>query len=101
MEPRELGRLAQDAGVTFTDLIALARRDGDAAELLGRRLAELGLDPNRIDPKVLRDLQRCCSLCESKELCAHELDDKPKVAGWPRYCPNATTLSALTDMKCH
>jgi uncharacterized protein YjiS (DUF1127 family) len=101
MASGELGRLAQDAGVSCSDLIALAGRDGNSAELLGRRMAEAGLDQRRIDPAVLRDLQRCCSQCGSKQLCAHELEDRPKSAAWPRYCPNEQTLSALTDTKCH
>ena len=41
MEPGELGRLAQDAGVSLSDLMALAKRDENSAELLGRRMAEL------------------------------------------------------------
>jgi len=44
---------------------------------------------------VLRDLQRCCSNCDLKQLCAHELEDKPKGAVWPKYCPNEQTLVAL------
>jgi hypothetical protein len=44
----------------------------------------------------MRDLQRCCSNCDSKQLCAHELEDKPKGASWPKYCPNEQTIAALT-----
>lgn len=101
LEPGELERLAQDAGLTFADLLDLAKRDGESAELLGRRLATLGIDSARIDKAVLRDMQRCCSQCESKELCEHELEDQPKDAAWPSYCPNEQTLAALQDMKCH
>jgi hypothetical protein len=43
----------------------------------------------------MRDLQRCCSNCDSKQLCAHELEDKPKVARWPAYCPNQDTIAEL------
>src|SRR5437588_468031 len=31
----------------------------------------------------------------SKQLCAHELEDKPKDATWPKYCPNEQTIEAL------
>jgi len=59
-------------------------------------MEQLQLDRNHVDIAVLRDLQRCCSKCDLKQLCAHELEDKPKGAVWPKYCPNEQTLVALT-----
>ena len=97
----ELERIVHDAGLTFSDLVDLARQSGDSAALLYRRLEEAGIDFKSIDPAVLRDMQRCCSLCDSKTQCAHELEDKPKAAGWPEYCPNRQTIDALSQMKCH
>jgi hypothetical protein len=91
----DMRQLLQDTGLSFADLVALAKTSGDAAELLQRRMHEIGLDPKSIDAVVLRDMQRCCSLCDSKTLCAHELEDKPKQASWPSYCPNKDTLEAL------
>jgi hypothetical protein len=70
-------------------------RGKNSAELLQRRLQALGIAPSRIEPAVMRDLQRCCSQCHDKALCAHELEDRPKEATWPSYCPNEQTIRAL------
>jgi hypothetical protein len=92
----ELGRIAQDLGIATDELRALASRDKTAADLLRRRLETLRVDPTSIDPALIRDLQRCCSNCDSKSLCAHELEDKPIGAAWPQYCPNQETIAILT-----
>jgi len=94
----DMRRLMQDTGLSFAELVALAKTDGDAAELLYRRMSTMGLDTKSIDIAVLRDMQRCCSECNSKVLCAHELEDQPKAATWPSYCPNKQTLEALSQM---
>jgi hypothetical protein len=60
-------------------------------------MEQLRLDRNHVDIAVLRDLQRCCANCGLKQLCAHELEDKPKGAVWPKYCPNEQTLVALAS----
>jgi hypothetical protein len=73
-------RVAQDLGISVADLRVPTSRDKTAADLLDRRLEALRLDPTSIDPALMRDLQRCCSSCESKQLCAHELEDQPKAA---------------------
>jgi hypothetical protein len=98
LECGDMRRLMQDTGLSFSDLVALAKTDGDAAELLYRRMRTLGLDTKQVDVTIMRDMQRCCSLCGSKELCAHELEDHPKAATWPSYCPNKQTLEALSQM---
>jgi hypothetical protein len=92
----EVTRIGQDLGISAADVRLLATRDKRAADLLNRRLATLRLDPTSVDPAVMRDLQRCCSHCDTKQLCAHELEDKPKVASWPKYCPNEQTITAIT-----
>ena len=97
----ELERMVQDAGLTFGDLLALAKQSGDSASLLYRRLEQAGIDFQVMDPAVLRDMQRCCTLCDSKSQCSHELEDKPKAASWPQYCPNRSTIEALGAAKCH
>ena len=94
-DPLEVARIAQDLRISVADLHLLARKDKTAADLLYRRLETLRLDPIGVDPALMRDLQRCCSNCESKRLCAHELEDKPKDASWPNYCPNEDTIAAL------
>lgn len=99
--PAELERMVQDAGLTFGDVLELAKQSGDSASLLYRRLEQAGIDFRAIDTAVLRDMQRCCSFCDSKPQCAHELEDAPKAASWPQYCPNRLTIEALGSAKCH
>ena len=95
-DSRDLTRVAQDLGISAADLRALATRDKTAADLLYRRLESLRIDPASVDPAVMRDLQRCCSTCDNKQLCAHELEDAPKGARWPTYCPNEDTIAAIS-----
>jgi hypothetical protein len=92
-------RIAHDLGVTTTELRALAGRWPDSADLLDCRLAALGLDRaeiRRIEPQVLSDLQRVCTVCTSSRECKHDLAENPYDPGWREYCPNVVTLDALT-----
>jgi hypothetical protein len=90
----EMQRIAQDLGTSVSEMRVLAGCDKNAADVLRGRLNSLNLDPATIEPAVMRDLQRCCSQCGSKTLCVHELEDRPKEASWPKYCPNEQTISA-------
>ena len=94
-DPSEVARIAADLGISTDELRVLAACDKGAADLLRRRLRELRVDPQRVDPAVMRDLQLHCAQCDSKVLCAHELDDKPIAASWPAYCPNELTIEAI------
>ena len=91
----EAGRIARDLGLSLAELRTLAGRDEHSADLLLRRLQNLNINPGKVEPAVMRDLQRCCSQCRDKALCAHELEDRPKQASWPGYCPNEHTINAL------
>jgi hypothetical protein len=97
LEPRELACIARDLGISRDELRVLAAQDKSAADLLLRRMETVRLDPTRIDSAVMRDLQRCCSKCKDKVLCVHELEDRPREAMWPKYCPNEQTFAALTE----
>ena len=95
---REMERMARDAGVGVADLRVLAGRWPDAADLVQRRMAALGIDAAQVDatePAVMRDLQRVCSLCDNKRVCEHDLVRNPANAAWRDYCPNTGTLDAL------
>jgi len=94
-DPSEIARIAEDLGVSTSDLQFLAASDKRAADLLKRRLQALRVDPTSIDPAVMRDLQLHCAQCDSKKLCAHELDDKMATSSWPTYCPNEQTIEAV------
>jgi hypothetical protein len=97
LEPRALACIARDLGISPGELRVLAAQDKSAADLLLRRMETLGLDPAQVDSAVMRDLQRCCSKCTDKVHCVHELEDRPREAMWPKYCPNEQTLAALTE----
>jgi hypothetical protein len=96
----EVEHIARDVGMGAPELRALAGRWPDAAEPLNRRLAALALDPaviRRIDPQVLHDLQRVCSLCRHGRECEHDLAERPFDPAWREYCPNEMTLDALAE----
>ena len=94
-DPTEIARVASDLRTSVTELRSLVGRGANAADLLVRRMQSLNLDPSKVEPAVLRDLQRCCAGCRSKALCAHELEDRPKGTSWPKYCPNELTIGVL------
>ncbi len=94
----EIERIARDVRMTPADLRAVAKRGPEAANLLLRRLAALDLDPAevaQVGPQTFRDLQRTCSLCESKRRCVRDLAHDSAAPEWQDYCPNAQTLMAL------
>jgi hypothetical protein len=94
----EVERIARDVGVSGADLSILVGKWPDAADLLYWRMNEVHLDRKEItqlEPEVMRDLQRVCTVCGSKRRCEHELAKNPSDPAWQRYCPNATTLLAL------
>jgi len=95
----EMQQIARDLGTSVSELRILTGQDENAADLLLRRLRDLNLDPAKVEPAIMRDLQRCCSQCSDKTLCEHELEDRPKSAIWPGYCPNEQTIKALIPKK--
>lgn len=95
VDATEVSGIAKDLNVSTAELRSLAGLGKNSAALLDRRLHTLGIDPAKVEPAVMRDLQRCCSQCQDKALCAHELEDKPKQPSWPHYCPNEQTIGAL------
>src|SRR5262249_24738214 len=74
---QERACIARDLGLSTNDLGILAAQGENAADLLVRRMETVGLNPDNVDAAVMRDLQRCCSLCDEKVLCVHELEDRP------------------------
>jgi hypothetical protein len=101
--PAEIEHIARDLGVSRAELSVLAGKWPDAADLLSRRLEQVNLDrPElaRVEPQVLHDLERVCTLCGSKRRCDHDLAIHPSHPAWTEYCPNAPTLSALIAERC-
>ena len=96
--PDEVNRIAHDTGLASHELRALAGKWPDSADLLNHRLHALGLDTTAVSgaaPHVLRDLQRTCSMCDSKGTCARDLARDERDPRWQTYCPNVATLDAV------
>jgi hypothetical protein len=108
------GPMSEDMGLSaldfraVSDLRALAGHGPEEANLLPRRMAALGLDPDevaRLEPRVFRNLDWRCTLCQSPGQCAWDLaDDFPVPASqewrpdWQDFCPNAAALGWLGEM---
>jgi hypothetical protein len=96
----DLARMAQDMGISPSDLRTLAAHCSDAADLLDQRIASLGLSPSalaRYATAQLRDMERLCTLCVSKGRCARDLAADPSDPAWHQYCPNEQTLTSLAE----
>jgi len=91
--PAEVEHMARDLGMSRGELSVLAGKWPDSADLLSRRLEQVKLA--RVEPQVLRDLERVCTLCGSKRKCEYDLTVHPSSGAWTEYCPNAPTISAL------
>lgn len=99
LDPQVASGVSRDLGTSVGELRVLAAKWPDtSAELLGRRLAALDLDPAdiaRSQPAVARDLAVHCTLCSDKTQCRHDLDQNPGNPAWREYCVNTVTLTAL------
>jgi len=96
----ETANIARDIGLSRADLYTIAAKRPDAADQLKRRLAALDIDEAALvhnDPRVVRDLERVCSLCGQKRQCERDLARHPADPVWRTYCPNAHTLDALKE----
>jgi hypothetical protein len=100
-DPSEVARIAEDLGISASDLRFLAASGPEATDLLKHRLQTVGVDATGVDPAVMRDLQLLCARCNSKRHCAHELEDKPVAARWPKYCPNELTFEVIQTGPLH
>jgi len=100
----EVGHLTQDGDQSASDFGAPVSRSPDEANLLGRRMVAVDLDPYELslsEPALSRHLQRRCALCESRERCARDLAREAADPAWQEYCPNAATLNALRALHNH
>src|SRR3974390_3040275 len=94
----EVARIAHYLSLTPRELRTLAGKGPHAADLLYRRMADLGLDRDALasrEPTTLREMQRDCSLCGSKARCRHDLARGAPQSAWHPYCPNDQVLHAL------
>jgi hypothetical protein len=104
LDPKELGRVAGELGMTTNALEDLVARGPDAAHLLYDRMRALGLSKADVDHAAqgtMRDLQRTCACCNEKGVCEKDLATHPDDPVWKGYCPNAVTLESLARLKGH
>jgi hypothetical protein len=100
--PDELQRIATDVGANPQELRSLAGKWPESTNLLSQRMAVLHLDADEVarsQPAVSNDLKKLCSLCVSKGWCAHDLAKGAINPDWREYCPNTTTLLALSAQR--
>ena len=94
----EVAHMAADIGIPAAERRALAAHDRHDADLLRERLAALHLDAEAVAqqaPVAMREMQRLCTLCESKGRCTNDLMRDPNGTAWQGYCPNAEALTTL------
>jgi hypothetical protein len=97
--PSDLQHIAQDVGVSVSDLRVVAAAHRGPGELLPRRLTLLGLDPAYIvsaQTTTYRDLERTCAMCPAWRRCARDLAKGDVQAGMGTYCLCAQTIDALS-----
>src|SRR5215471_6567973 len=68
MDTQDIRCIARDLGISPVEIRTLAAKGENAADLLVRRMKTIGLEPGEVDVAVVRDLQRCCSICTQKGL---------------------------------
>ncbi|MBF5096042.1 hypothetical protein F1643_18340 [Azospirillum sp. INR13] len=96
LEPLDRKAVLQDAGLTESDLPALAR-GGHVQSLLPAALALHGLDGATLEAEqgdVMHDLARVCMHCRKARACARLLAGGTR-EDHGRICPNATTMASL------
>jgi len=99
--PDEVMRMAQEIGVTPSQLRELSKGHGNA-NLLKSMLVALHVDPKVIadmDPLVMRELKWLCITCSNKKRCEHELAKGTAAEHFREFCPNAVSLDELFDQK--
>ena len=99
--PDEVMRMAQEIGVTPSQLRELSKGHGNA-NLLKSMLVALHVDPKVIadmDPLVMRELKWLCVTCSNKKRCEHELAKGTAAGHFHEFCPNAVSLDELFDQK--
>ncbi len=98
----QVEEIARDVGVAADDLYRLDRSGPGNPVLLPRRLEQEGISPVVVQaewPSVWKDLRRVCSVCASKDVCEHDLENAPDEPDWRRYCPNEHTIRSLDSQR--
>lgn len=108
-EVRQMNRtdfdlIARDLRVSPDELDRLVAAGAHSADEMPEMLKALGIevaDLARVDPLMVRDMQRVCSLCRDKAHCHGELAGGTAAQHYREFCPNAPTIDALDDLAKH
>ena len=103
LDRTDFDRIANDLRIAPDDLEELVRHGRHAADELPKMLEQLGISEERlgqVQPLLLRDMERVCSLCKEKAQCHRDLADGTAAENYHGYCGNAATLESL-DRKDH
>ncbi len=79
-------------------------RSTSSSNLLGRRVATLGLDLGAIENcgrEFFEGIKRRCLRCDFRRACEADLERDPCSPVWQSYCPNSAKLTALTRLLAH
>ena len=93
-------RIANDLRLSPTDLEELVLHGPHTADELPRLLEALGIsaqDLARVEPMVVRDMERVCALCGHKRRCDRDLASGASAEHYQEYCLNAPTIAQLHE----
>ncbi len=96
-ENDEFDQLARDLGISPNELHDLFNSAPDRLQL-PEMLKALGIDEislRRVQPALLRALERQCAQCVVVARCRHSLDRKVAADDYEQFCPNAAVLAAF------
>jgi Family of unknown function (DUF6455) len=100
LDREAMQRIARDLRISPDDLDELVRNGPHAADELPHMLKALGIDEAalaRLEPLVMRDMARVCSLCQDKARCRDDLAAGTAGQHYEEYCLNAPTIDHLGE----
>ena len=104
MNRTDFDLIARDLRISADDLERLVQAGEHSADEMPKMLKALGIDVAdlmRVEPLMVRDMQRVCGLCQDKAHCHGELADGTAAQHYRDYCPNAPTIDALGELAKH
>lgn len=104
MNRADFDLIARDLKVSSDELEALVAAGAHSADEMPQLLKALGIDVadlKRVEPMLVRDMQRVCSLCQDKAHCHGELAEGTASKHYRDYCPNSPTIDALGELGKH
>jgi len=88
--------IAADLGITESQLRQLAAQDNGPPQLHKMMEAlKIPLAEMSSDPRLQRDMETVCSICNQKRKCRRALQNGHATAQFHAFCPNASNLDWL------